>query len=174
MYKHRHCTCPVNGNRFTKFAITRCHVFQIVSHNSTFLCGKNLLKLFHEYPMKGNFQLISCTFKVLQGRPSITCDLSKLLDICIIGPFTIASFPQSFLPNVFRARERVKCSYLSYRVCRKTYMAKDTFAVLVSVTIENLVAVFPTTLLNSSVILAVATKQRLKTTSNTLRSAWRV
>lgn len=61
-----------------------------------------------------------------------------------------------------------ECPYLSYPVWRKAYLAKDTFAVLVSVTIVNLVAIFPTILLNSLVILAVATKQRLRTKSNTL------
>ena len=45
-------------------------------------------------------------------------------------------------------------------------MTKDTFALLISVTIVNLVAIFPTILLNALVILAVATRQRLKTTSN--------
>ena len=61
-----------------------------------------------------------------------------------------------------------ECPYLSYPVWRKTYLAEDTFAVLVSVTAVNLVAIFPTILLNALVILAVATRQRLRTKSNTL------
>ena len=47
-------------------------------------------------------------------------------------------------------------------------MATDTFAILVCVTIANLAAIFPTIMLNALVILAVATRQRLKTTSNKL------
>ena len=47
-------------------------------------------------------------------------------------------------------------------------MATDTFAILVCVAIANLAAIFPTIMLNALVILAVATRQRLKTTSNKL------
>lgn len=61
-----------------------------------------------------------------------------------------------------------ECPYLHYSVWRTTYLQKDTLVALVSVAIVNLIAVFPTILLNTLVILAVARRQRLRTKSNTL------
>ena len=100
-------------------------------------------------------------------------NFSKLSDIgsCIVlhfdrSPFT--SSPQSFISMPTESNSGEECLYLHYSVWRTTYLQKDTFVALVSVVIVNLIAVFPTILLNTLVILAVARRQRLRTKSNTL------
>ena len=69
----------------------------------------------------------------------------------------------------FSNPEREECPYLyDGSLWRKEYMGKDTYNHLVAVAIVNLIAVFPTILLNALVIFAVATRHRLRSNSNIL------
>ena len=63
---------------------------------------------------------------------------------------------------------REECVYLQGAVWRETYMTKDTYRNLVALICINLLSVIPTVLLNALVIIAVATRRRLRTNSNIL------
>ena len=60
------------------------------------------------------------------------------------------------------------CPYLYGFVWRQEYLTDVTYPHLVSLTVINLLAVFPTFLLNALVIIAVATRHRLQSNSNLL------
>ena len=79
---------------------------------------------------------------------------------------TFASSPSS--TNLSSNQDGEACPFLYDSVWRKTYQEEDTLAILICVTIVNLIAVVPTIGLNALVILAVATRQRLRTKSNVL------
>ena len=61
-----------------------------------------------------------------------------------------------------------ECPYMYGFVWRQEYLSDVTYPNLVSVTVINLLAVLPTMLLNALVIVAVATRHRLQSTSNVL------
>ena len=61
-----------------------------------------------------------------------------------------------------------ECPYMYGFVWRQEYLSDVTYPNLVSVTVINLLAVLPTMLLNTLVIVAVATRHRLQSTSNVL------
>ena len=61
-----------------------------------------------------------------------------------------------------------ECHYLYDFVWHKSYLREDTNAHIVAVAIIRSLAVLPTILLNAMVILAVATRRRLRTNSNIL------
>ena len=61
-----------------------------------------------------------------------------------------------------------ECPFLSGSVWRKTYLTDGTRRNLVSLTSISSIAILPTILLNALVIIAVATKRRLRTPSNIL------
>ena len=63
------------------------------------------------------------------------------------------------------------CPYLFGFVWRQEYLTDVTYRHLVGVTVINLLAVLPTLLLNTLVIIAVATRHRLQSKSNVL-VAW--
>ena len=63
------------------------------------------------------------------------------------------------------------CPYMYGSVWRQEYLTDVTYPHLVALTVINLLAVLPTVLLNSLVIVAVATRHRLQSNSNVL-VAW--
>ena len=63
------------------------------------------------------------------------------------------------------------CPYMYGSVWRQEYLTEVTYPHLVALTVINLLAVLPTVLLNSLVIVAVATRHRLQSNSNVL-VAW--
>ena len=63
------------------------------------------------------------------------------------------------------------CPYMYGTVWRQEYLTDVTYPHLVALTVINLLAVFPTVLLNSLVIVAMATRHRLQSNSNVL-VAW--
>ena len=64
--------------------------------------------------------------------------------------------------------EKEECPYLYGGVWRQTYLTQDSYRHLVAITSINLLSAVPTILLNALVIIAVATKRRLRTNSNIL------
>ena len=60
------------------------------------------------------------------------------------------------------------CPYMYGFVWRQEYLSDITYPNLVALTVINLLAVLPTMLLNALVIVAVATRHRLQSTSNVL------
>ena len=76
--------------------------------------------------------------------------------------------PPSF--NVSFEPEKEDCPYVypAVWVWRKTYLTEKTYRNLVAVTCINLLAGFPTVLLNALVIYVVATRRRLQTNTNIL------
>ena len=60
------------------------------------------------------------------------------------------------------------CPYIYGFVWRQEYLSDVTYPNLVALTVINLLAVLPTMLLNALVIVAVATRHRLQSTSNVL------
>ena len=67
--------------------------------------------------------------------------------------------------------ENEECPYMHGFVWRQEYLTDVTYRHLVGVTVINLLAVLPTLLLNTLVIIAVATRHRLQSKSNVL-VAW--
>lgn len=61
-----------------------------------------------------------------------------------------------------------ECHYLSGFVWKKSYLTDETYGILVAITRMNSITVLPTILLNVLTILAVASKERLQTTSHVL------
>ena len=61
-----------------------------------------------------------------------------------------------------------ECHYLSGFVWKKNYLTDETYGILVAIASMNSITVLPTILLNVLTILAVASKERLQTTSHVL------
>ena len=70
--------------------------------------------------------------------------------------------------HLFFDPKKEECLYLLGVVWRKNYLTENTYILLVFSTVISLIAVLPTILLNSLVILAVTTRRRLQSNSNML------